>query len=385
MDLTVNIKTVAKLQKGTDMNKLFTPVTLGNVTLKNPIVFAPTSVGREGLDFYEKIAQGGTSLIVLPDVSVVPSMLGAPSLDSMKFADYFRKVLEICHRYGCKVAVQLFHPEYDVAYIGSLYRQRDKISSDEVHRLLAENMMTYADNLTTQQADEIIEKFVTAARNAQEIGLDMIQIHGDRLVGSFSSALFNHRTDKYAPHTAYAEALVKAVRAAVPEMTLDYKLTIRTESPRLGRGGALLEEVPEFVRVLEVAGVDSFHVAIANHSNIRDTIPAFNHPDLKGEGCFNHLGRAVLSCATKPVCIVGKLQHADAMEKLLEEGFACVGMSRQLVADPYWPLKVSEGRENEILYCTYCNAKCVASIMTGQPVSCVQWGRAPKESSKEEK
>lgn len=103
----------------------------------------------------------------------------------------------------------------------------------------------------------------------------------------------------------------------------------------------------------------------ANHSNIRDTIPAFNHPDLKGEGCFNHLGRAVLSCATKPVCIVGKLQHADAMEKLLEEGFACVGMSRQLVADPYWPLKVSEGRENEILYCTYCNAKCVASIMTG--------------------
>lgn len=45
-------------------------------------------------------------------------------------------------------------------------------------------------------------------------------------------------------------------------MTLDYKLTIRTESPRLGRGGALLEEVPEFVRVLEVAGVDSFHVAI---------------------------------------------------------------------------------------------------------------------------
>ena len=73
------------------------------------------------------------------------------------------------------------------------------------------------------------------------------------------------------------------------------------------------------------------------------------------------------------------------VEKLLEEGFACVGMSRQLVADPYWPLKVSEGRENEILYCTYCNAKCVASIMTGQPVSCVQWGRAPKESSKEEK
>lgn len=363
------------------MNKLFEPVSLGGVTLKNAIVFAPTSVGREGLDFYEKVARGGAALVVLPDISVVPSMLGAPSLDTMKYAGYFRQVLEICHRWGCKVSVQLFHPEYDVEYIGGLYRQRDKVSSQEVHRLLEENMMGYADSLTAQQTDEIIQKFVAAAKNAQELGMDMIQLHGDRLAGSFSSALFNHRTDRYAPHTAFAQAMVQAVRAAVPEMPLDYKLTIRTEDPFLGRGGVLLEEVPEFVRVLEDAGVDSFHVAIANHSNIRDTIPAANHPQLKGEGCFTHLGRAVLSCATKPVCIVGKLQHSQAMEALLQEGFACVGMSRQLIADPEWPMKVSQNREGEIHYCTYCNAKCVASIMTGQPVSCVQWNRQSNNNS----
>ena len=210
------------------MNKLFQPVQVGSLTLKNSIVFAPTSVGREGLDFYEKIAKGGASLIILPDISVIPSMLGAPSLGSLQYADYFRKVVEICHQYDCKVSVQLFHPEYDVDYIGSLYRQRGKISSDEVHRLLAENMMGYADTLTTEQADAIVEKFAAAARNAREVGVDMIQIHGDRLIGSFSSALFNHRTDRYAPHTAFAEAVVKAVRAAVPEMPLDYKLTIRT-------------------------------------------------------------------------------------------------------------------------------------------------------------
>ena len=187
------------------MNKLFQPVQVGSLTLKNSIVFAPTSVGREGLDFYEKIAKGGASLIILPDISVIPSMLGAPSLGSLQYADYFRKVVEICHRYDCKVSVQLFHPEYDVDYIGSLYRQRGKISSDEVHRLLAENMMAYADTLTTEQADAIVEKFAAAARNAREVGVDMIQIHGDRLIGSFSSALFNHRTDRYAPHTAFAE------------------------------------------------------------------------------------------------------------------------------------------------------------------------------------
>ena len=80
------------------MNKLFQPVQVGSLTLKNSIVFAPTSVGREGLDFYEKIAKGGASLIILPDISVIPSMLGAPSLGSLQYADYFRKVVEICHR-----------------------------------------------------------------------------------------------------------------------------------------------------------------------------------------------------------------------------------------------------------------------------------------------
>lgn len=91
------------------MNKLFQPVQVGSLTLKNSIVFAPTSVGREGLDFYEKIAKGGASLIILPDISVIPSMLGAPSLGSLQYADYFRKVVEICHQYDCKVSVQLFH------------------------------------------------------------------------------------------------------------------------------------------------------------------------------------------------------------------------------------------------------------------------------------
>ena len=75
------------------MNKLFQPVQVGSLTLKNSIVFAPTSVGREGLDFYEKIAKGGASLIILPDISVIPSMLGAPSLGSLQYADYFRKVV----------------------------------------------------------------------------------------------------------------------------------------------------------------------------------------------------------------------------------------------------------------------------------------------------
>ena len=50
--------------------------------------------------------------------------------------------------------------------------------------------------------------------------------------------------------------------------------------------------------------------------------------------------------------------------------------SRQLVADPEWPNKVQSGQTDSIRYCVYCNSKCVASIMSGQPVSCILWDNA---------
>lgn len=353
------------------MKNLFEPVAIGSVTVPNRIVFAPTSMGREAVEKYRQLAQSGVGMIVLPDVSVVPSMLGAPSLDSMAHGDFFRAVGEACHPFGCKVAVQLFHPEYDVEAITNLYRQRDKLSREDINRQLAESMNTYCDTLTTEEIQAIVVLFVKAAINAAQLGMDLIQIHGDRLLGSFSSALFNHRTDRYGDRLQFPVEVVQAVRAAVPQLAIDFKLTVRTETPQLGRGGVLLEEVGNFVPALEKAGVDSFHVALANHSNIRDTIPAANHPDLQGEGCFLHLAREVKRHATKPVCAVGKLQHPDFVQGVVEEGFALVGLSRQLIADPLWVAKVREGRTDEIRYCAYCNARCVASIMTGQSVGCI--------------
>lgn len=223
-----------------------------------------------------------------------------------------------------------------------------EISADEAHRKLAENMAGFADSLTLVQIGQIVRLFAQAAKNAEEIGLDMIQLHGDRLAGSFSSALFNHRADAYGERTRFCVEMVRAVREAVPGMPLDYKITVRTSDPALGRGGVLLGEVCGFVPALQKAGVDSFHVALANHSNIRDTIPARNHPHLQGEGCFLHLAREVKKYTAKPVCAVGKIQTPAFAKDVLAQGFALIGLSRQLIADPEWPEKVMQGRDADI-------------------------------------
>ena len=118
----------------------------------------------------------------------------------------------------------------------------------------------------------------------------MIQVHGDRMCGSFSSAVFNHRTDRYGGgpenRARFAVEAVSAVRRRLPDIPIDYKLAVRQEDPHYGNAGVLESELPVFVPLLEQAGVTSFHVTLANHSALTDTIPPKKHPEFGGEGCF---------------------------------------------------------------------------------------------------
>lgn len=92
------------------------------------------------------------------------------------------------------------------------------------------------------------------------------------MCGSFSSSIYNQRTDRYGGsaenRARFACEAVAAVRKALPDMTIDYKLAVRQEDPHYGNAGVLKEELPVFVPLLEQAGVNSFHVTLANHSEL---------------------------------------------------------------------------------------------------------------------
>lgn len=358
------------------MSHLFDPITIGNLTLKNRIVFAPASFGHDALSQYEKLAHGGCGMIVLADLSVVPSFMGAPGLDSMQHADYFRQIIDVCHRYDCKVSAQLFHPEYDVLQIRELYQLMGRTEPQKVRTELSHSIETFCDTLTPDHIAEILIAFEIAANRAETIGFDMIQIHGDRLAGSFTSPHFNHRTDAYGDYRKFPVKLVSAIRKGALHLPLDYKLTIRTENPDYGRGGIAADQISEFVRLLENAGIDSFHVSLANHTTTGDTIPAADHPYFSQPACFSALALNVAQHTSKPVCCVGKIQNPETAEDLLTQGISLIGMCRQLIADPEWPEKILN-HNNNILKCTYCNQSCVGALKTGRTVGCILHKRFP--------
>lgn len=353
------------------MSRLFDPITIGNTTLKNRIIFAPSSFGPGGAEWYEALAKGGCGMIVAADLSVVPSMFGGIALDSDASAAPLRKAIETCHQYGCRISAQLFHPEYDVIKIRELYRLEGRTNPQKVRAELALSTKTFCGTVSPEHIQDILDAYEAAARRAAALGFDMIQIHGDRLTGSFTSPNFNHRTDEWGDWDRFALEAVRAVRRGAPELPLDYKLTIRTEEPAYGRGGISMAQVPEFVRSLEEASIDCFHVSLANHTVTEDTIPPASHPYFQGEACFSFLARLVKKYTGKPVCCVGKIQSPETAEALCEEGIELIGMCRQLIADPQWPEKVRTGHTGEITHCLYCNKKCVGALKTGQAVGCV--------------
>ncbi len=267
------------------------PFTIGSVTLKNRIIFAPTSMGLKEEEYLEKlgaIARGGTAMIIIGDVPVLKSPF--LSLYSRKGFLRYRRITETLHQNGALAAAQLHMSDSQfsrlIKYLPGMIT--GKIKPDELRILLNNTVSDYITGLTDKRISEIIRGFGKAAVLAKEAGFDVIQIHGDRMCGSFSSSIYNRRKDRYGGspknRARFACEAVAAVRRALPDITIDFKLAVRQENPHYGNAGILMEELPVFVPLLEQAGVNSFHVTLANHSDLSDAIPPASHPYFHGEG-----------------------------------------------------------------------------------------------------
>ena len=91
-------------------------------------------------------------------------------------------------------------------------------------------------------------------------------------------------------------------------------------------------------------------------------------------GCFAELAAAIRAVVDRPVIAVGKIATREVAESILAQGQAdLVALGRSLIADPDWPLKLAEGRDDEIVPCLWDNAGCLRdSIDKGKPVRCIQ-------------
>ena len=388
---------------------LLQPIQVGNLTLKNRIMFPPLttgyeerdgSIGERSLAFYERLAKGGTAFVVIGDVAPVMTASPTPKLCDDRQIPTFKRLADAMHKYDCKVALQLFHPEYDVPEVGRLIRlaqmsakegMEAKAQGDmatfgakmkesqeygkQAHGKIAYDMKHFIQEVTPAQLAQIKGYIAQASRRAQDAGIDAIEVHGDRLLGSLCSRLMNFRTDEYGGsfenRVRYALEVVQAIREAAPNMMIEYKLPIITKNPDgsdRGKGGLHPEDAVEFAKLLEKAGVHMIQVAQANHTgNMADTIPPMG---TREENWVLPVTKAVKAAVSIPVATVGKVLSVENGEQILSDGDAdIIAYGRSLLCDPDIAHKAASGEP--VRLCLNCNKGCVDAIQNRRYITCV--------------
>lgn len=360
--------------------KLLEELKVGNIKLKNRIMFPPLttgyeerdgSIGKQSFNFYQRLAMGGVGYIVVGDVAPVNTVSPTPKLFHDGQIETYKNLAAALHKYDCKLGIQIFHPEYDVDALGELFRKGDMQAA---RAKLHHDMVHYIDEVTVKQLQTILEKIKDCTKRASLAGVDIIQVHGDRLVGSLSSTILNHRTDEYGGsfenRTRFALEVVKAIKEEAPDICIDYKLPIISTNPQRGKGGIFIEEGIELAKMLETAGVDMIHVGQANHTgNMGDTIPAM--------GCqpyafFVDYATRIKEVVNIPVSTVGRIVTPQNGEAILTSGKAdIIGLGRSLLTDPDYVNKLIVNVPEDIRLCIMCNKGCTDSIQNRKFLSCI--------------
>ncbi len=314
-----------------DVTPLFRPLTVKGKEFRNRIVMPPMVVIRgiitpEGIEWYGSHARGGVSLVI---VEATPVNRFGTELT----VETLKPLVDTIHDGGALAAIQLFPVNIE-------FPRKERVTPNMVDR---------------DEIEAIIARYRTAAEICARAGFDGIQPHGTHnyLINQFFSPVQNRRTDEFGGpienRMRMALRVVEAVRPACdPDMLLLYR-----HMP-VGEGYGI-EESLILAEALVDAGVD-----------ILDLSPS--SVDRPGDRAapFKRFGVPVI--ATNQLDIVER-----ALEVINEDraDFAAVG--RGLIADPYWTLKVEEGRFDDIVECTKCDEKCHGHLKLGIPIGCTEW------------
>jgi 2,4-dienoyl-CoA reductase-like NADH-dependent reductase (Old Yellow Enzyme family) len=179
---------------------------------------------------------------------------------------------------------------------------------------------------------DIRNAFVSSAKRARRIGLDLIQLHCAHgyLLHQFLSPLSNQRDDTYGGslenRMRFPLEVFEAVRQAIP----DRPVTVRISGTDWVEGGWNIEQTCAFATMLEAAGCDAVHISSGGlHPAQRIPVgPSYQVP----------LARAVKTAVRIPVITVGLITGFDQAEAIVATREAdMLALARTILYDPRWP------------------------------------------------
>jgi 2,4-dienoyl-CoA reductase-like NADH-dependent reductase (Old Yellow Enzyme family)/thioredoxin reductase len=345
---------------------VFTPIKVGNTTLKNRFEFSPmvsdftNSLGEptQGyVDFVESQAESGVALIHLGATPVCWET-GADYPAELDVTDEYKVnglvlLAEAAHRHGAKLSVELVHAGRGV-HPRLIKREWGLAPSN----FPIPGQYQYLKEMDQHDVEQIIACYVDCSTRLQRCGFDGVLIHAahGNLLAQFLSPLTNHRSDLYGGsfenRCRFPLMVLKAVREAVGP---NFIVEMRISGDEMVEGGMRIGEVIAFIKLAQ-AYIDMVNISAGMIVDWRAqfyTMPPYYRPK-----CSNvPLAREVKQCEDIriPVSVVGGIINADLAEQIIAEGSADVcTMARGLMADLEMLHKSYRGKPEEVRPCLRC-------------------------------
>ncbi|NOZ63155.1 MAG: FAD-dependent oxidoreductase [Calditrichaeota bacterium] len=350
---------------------------INGVALRNRFFMAPvkTSMGLPGgkvtednIKFYEKIAKGGTAAIILEPMAVLPSGKEHPkqlSIHDDSFVGDIKKLVDTIHKNGAVAGIHLNHAgrAANPKVIGQTPLAPSK--------MVCPTTGTEAQEMTTEQIQEIVAGFGAATRRAVAAGADFIEIqfgHG-YLVAQFFSERTNKRTDEYGGSLENRLRFAREVLDEVTKNKGNLPFIVRVSGQEFVDGGLVPEDLAPLFELSENYGASALHVG---YGNACDNPPwYYNHMAMPEDEQFRVL-KAIKEMTNLPLIAVGRMGFVPKIDKVLGEGLAdYIALGRPLIVDPEFPNKMISGKEEEIILCGGCLEGCLRSVKKGEKIKCI--------------
>ncbi len=334
---------------------LFEPFVLREVTLNNRIVVSPmcqySSVEGFANEWHfvhlGSRAIGGAGLVlteataVLPEGRISPQDLG---IWDDSHIEPLARIVRFIHEQGSVAGMQLAH----AGRKASTYRPWEgqgsiPESKGGWRRIVAPSALGFADDygipepLTEEGIREVVHAFEEAARRARESGFRIIEIHAAHgyLLHQFLSPLSNRRTDRYGGsfdnRSRLLHEVVSVVRKRWPERL---PLFVRISATDWAEGGWDIEQSVELSRRLRQSGVDLIDCSSGG------SLPGVSIPS--GPGYQTAFAERIRREGGIPTAAVGMITAPAQADHIIRNGQAdLVALARELLRDPYWPLRAA--------------------------------------------
>lgn len=378
-----------------DVNYLFTPLKIGNVTVPNRIVMSGAGVriysgagepNEKAINFYQARAKGGTGLIVTPFYPFSNTTASPPTtLQSGKLTPPFKKLVDTIHQYDTKVFMQLNHTGSFSPARGLGEGSTWGPSPIWRRAFFTPGLQEIPHEMEVEDIKRAVEGYATAAKVAREAGFDGIEVAAmvGLLLAQFISPAYNIRMDEYGGslenRLKFLLEIIDAVRKAVGS---DFVVGVRfTADDFIDRvwwtknKGLTLEDGKEIAKRLEATKkVDYLFPCPGGYGPMH--VPPMYYP----LGSFVYISAAIKEIVSLPIFTIGRINDPVQAEKILADGQAdMIGMLRGLIADPEMPNKAREGKVDEILRCIGCNEGCIGNYYPRLPLLCTVNPEAGRE------